>query len=122
MITIPRWFYGRGHSNPNFTAAAPGVAAEVAAAGWSVRINWANGTHSLARFAVTSRGAAAAVPLLRRYWRRCPIRPVCYCVVPVSRHDWHLHARRDDCASPDCPQPTDTPQTPDSSRAGGGAR
>jgi hypothetical protein len=78
------------------------------AAGWCVRMNWPDGTHCLVAFATTRRAAARRLPGLQHYWARGPLSPGRYQVVPISRHDWRLHAHRPGCASPDCP--TGAPQ------------
>jgi hypothetical protein len=77
-----------------------------AAAGWCVRMDWPDGTHCLVGFATTYPAAARRLPGLRRFWARGPVRPDRYQVVPVSRHDWRLHAHRPHCTSPSCPTTT----------------
>jgi hypothetical protein len=74
-----------------------------AAVGWCVRMDWPDGTHSLALYRDTQTAAAHRVPGLQRFWAPGPVRPDRYQVVPISRHDWRLHARRPRCAAPDCP-------------------
>ena len=71
--------------------------------GWCVRLDWPDGTHSLGLYRATETAAVRRVTALRRSWAPGPIRPVHYQVVPISRHDCHLHAHRPGCASPDCP-------------------
>ena len=73
------------------------------AAGWCVRLDWPDATHSFALYLATENGAAQRLAGLQRFWAPGPVRPDRYRVVPISRHDWQLHARRPRCASPDCP-------------------
>ena len=76
------------------------------AVGWCVRMDWPDGTHSLTLYRPTATDAAHQLPRLQRYWAPGPVRPERYRVVPISRHDWRLHAHRPRCTSPDCPTAT----------------
>jgi hypothetical protein len=74
---------------------------------WAVRRDWPDGSHELVLPRGTRELAARAARGDRRFWRKAPVRPDCSAVV-VSVRDFELHARRQLCKAPDCPQPTDT--------------
>ena len=76
----------------------------ISAAGSCVRMDWPDGTHSLALYRAAETAARDRLPGLRRFWAAGAVRPDRYRIVEISRHDWRLHARRPLCASPDCPR------------------
>jgi hypothetical protein len=76
-------------------------------AGFAVRREWARGGHELIDWRATPQEALRRLYLDCGYWRRSPMRPVAWCVVPVSRRDVDLHRRRRNCTSPDCPTAAD---------------
>jgi hypothetical protein len=90
--------------------------------GWCVRLDWPDGTHTLAAFHSGRARADHAIDGLARYWSAGPLSPTGYRVVAVSRHDWRLHAHRRRCAGPDCPTPDHPTSTDprDSTDSGGG--
>jgi hypothetical protein len=70
--------------------------------GYSVRLDWADGSHSFAGYVRNLTPAERSCDAIVRYWQRGPVRPTNYEIVVISRHDWKLHARRGQCRAPDC--------------------
>jgi len=73
--------------------------------GFAVRRELPGGGHYLICFRWDEPRAMRAARRDFEYWRRGPWRPASYSIVRVSRRDFNLHRRREDCRSPDCPQP-----------------
>ena len=71
--------------------------------GYSVRLEWPDGSHSFAHFSPSADVTSRKLRSLRAYWNHSPVGPCEYAVVEISRHDWLLHTRRRGCRSPCCP-------------------
>ena len=94
------------------TLPAPGEPVRNSGDGSSVRVilavrrDWPDGTHEFVGPADTLTDAARLWNTQHRSWRCSPCRPK-LSVVPISAHDFWLHARhRPWCAAPDCPSVT----------------
>lgn len=73
---------------------------------WSVRRDWADGSHEFVGLYLNGARAGWAAWSDAAFWRRCHFRPVCS-VVEISGRDFLLHRRRQGCRAPDCPMGTD---------------
>jgi hypothetical protein len=71
--------------------------------GWCVRLEWPDGSHSMAGWSRAQAKALRRAEKMGQFWAAGPTRPRRIMVVQISRHDWRLHARRDFCRAPDCP-------------------
>jgi hypothetical protein len=70
---------------------------------WAVRRDWPDGDHDFVAPRDVPEAAVRALRSERAFWRRGPLRPA-LSVVPISPHDFALHARaRPGCRAPDCP-------------------
>ena len=85
---------------PPDTAPLPGRRGRV---GWSVRVDWPDGTHTLTGWTPHRARAQRKARALARFWRLGPIRPCCYQIVGVDREHWRAHARLRRCALARCP-------------------
>lgn len=74
------------------------------ACGYSVRLDWPDGTHTFSRFAAARGRAERLAQKDIEFWSRSPYKPLEYRIVEISRHDWLLHGdHRPNCRAPDCP-------------------
>lgn len=72
---------------------------------YALRRDWPDGVHDFVHPSDSLNVAAAGWNLEHSHWRFTPCRPRLV-VVPISTHDFWLHAHhRPQCRAPDCPKP-----------------
>ena len=71
--------------------------------GWSVRVDWPDGTHTLIGWARSRRRAERRARALACYWAGGPYRPGGYRIVAVGRDHWRAHATLRVCVLAGCP-------------------
>lgn len=71
--------------------------------GWTVRRDWADGSHEFVGFRGSERGAARFARRDESYWRRGPWWPSGYTIVAMTRAAFRLHAKMQRCQDVGCP-------------------
>lgn len=61
--------------------------------GWTVRLDWPDGSHDLIGFHPGLASAQRKQRALHRFWRAGPLTPTSYRVVPVDETTWRTHTR-----------------------------
>ena len=81
----------------------PTTAVQSGRAGWTVRVNWADGTHELIGFHPDRRRAERKLRSLARWWTPGPARPYGYAVLAIEHTRWKAHTAATPCADDGCP-------------------
>lgn len=71
--------------------------------GWTIRMGWADGTHTLVGYCRSHPRAERRAQKLAAYWCRGPIHPCSYRVVAVRRDEWRAHTALRTCTDQHCP-------------------
>ena len=72
-------------------------------AGWAVRLDWPDGTHTVHGFTRSQPRARRRLRGLARFWASGPARPRAYRLVAMDRDCWRAHASLRVCDRQGCP-------------------